>query len=87
MHGIKCVINARLVDYVGILDNGCKHLRNTSLKAFTTEQQKYFSFLSAYFSSKCFMKWKYVQDFGAQKINGPKKSMIGRALLGQEFTD
>lgn len=55
------VINARLVDYVGILDNGCKHLRNTSLKAFTTEQQKYFRFLSAYFSSKCFMKWKYVQ--------------------------
>lgn len=30
MHGIKCVINARSVDYVGILDNGCKHLRNTS---------------------------------------------------------
>lgn len=55
------VINARLVDYVGILDDGCKHLRNTSLKAFTTEQQKYFRFLSAYFSSKCFMKWKYVQ--------------------------
>lgn len=37
MHGIKCVINARLVAYVGILDHGCKLLRNTSLKAFTTE--------------------------------------------------
>ncbi len=77
------VINARLVDYVGILDNGCKHLRNTSLKAFTTEQQKYFRFLSAYFLVNVLRSgsmFKY-----AQKMNGPKKSMIGRALLGQEF--
>lgn len=65
--------NARLVEYVGILDNGCKHLRNTSLKAFTAvylkEQQKYFSFLSANFYIKCFMKWKYIlhKILGAQK--------------------
>lgn len=78
MHGIKCVINARLVEYIGILDNGCKHLRNTSLKAFTTvylkEQLKYFSFLSAYFSSKCFMKLKYIlhKILEHKKFNKPK---------------